>query len=284
LQLLNRDNVAMISKSEIQTFLRTSLPPARTTSRAEEIATRRSRPQENGLSAEPPAQEGQGDRAPDGVSSQQLLARATRNTSPHANRDAVTGFQVLYRCTRNAVANGLAVSTLGFTSCRSGEGVTSVAAEFALFAARKSRVLLLNCNESHGAAGKAQPRSLRLRAAGSHEAQSPPALTVRSLSQLAREPESGARMSDHEFQQILAAAKQGFDLTVFDLPALEADDLLLDRARLLDAIAFVVEAEKTPCRQVEMAIRLLQDADAKLLGIVLNKHRTHIPAWLDHRI
>ena len=53
--------------------------------------------------------------------------------------------------------------------------------------------------------------------------------------------------------------------------------------READAVVLVVESERTRKKTARWARQQLEDAGAKLLGVVLNKRAQHIPAWLYER-
>ena len=54
----------------------------------------------------------------------------------------------------------------------------------------------------------------------------------------------------------------------------------IDLVGLLDGVAFVVESERTQQDVVRRELECLED-QTRLLGVVLNKSRLYIPAWLD---
>lgn len=51
-------------------------------------------------------------------------------------------------------------------------------------------------------------------------------------------------------------------------------------ARVTDGVILVVEANVTRAQVVDVAIKRLESAEARILGLVLNKREFHIPAWL----
>jgi Mrp family chromosome partitioning ATPase len=51
-------------------------------------------------------------------------------------------------------------------------------------------------------------------------------------------------------------------------------------AALMDGVVLVVEAEKTRWEVANKVREALVQADANVLGVILNKRRFHIPEWL----
>ena len=55
-------------------------------------------------------------------------------------------------------------------------------------------------------------------------------------------------------------------------------------AGLLAGVVLVIEAEQTRFESAQRATRSLQQAQANLLGVILNKRPQHIPEWLYERL
>jgi Mrp family chromosome partitioning ATPase len=75
-----------------------------------------------------------------------------------------------------------------------------------------------------------------------------------------------------------------YDFVILDIPAILKTKSTLRLSRLVDAVVLVVEAEKVHYEAVRKALAQLDHAKAKVLGVVLNKRKFHIPEWLYHRI
>lgn len=177
--------------------------------------------------------------------------------------------------------------TIGLTSSQSGEGVTTVAAQLAATAAMgsKHRVLLVDANlarpQLHRVFSLPLSPGLSEVLRDSSMAAGIGASVVPRLSVLpaGRAPDRGL-LDTVELSDALETMRGGFDLVVFDLPAVTESSFALRMARLLDGVVLVVEAERVAREVAERAKQLLVGVNAQLLGAVLNKRREHLPGWL----
>jgi capsular exopolysaccharide synthesis family protein len=180
--------------------------------------------------------------------------------------------------------------TLGITSCRKGEGVSTISAQLAAAAASwgDCRILLVDTNiaepsvhdcfdvalypgwanilqDSDTLDKHIQPTSipnLSVLAAGTWDGHTPPAGIVLGLPELLKE---------------LTA---DYDLAIFDMPPLGQTNDVAHLAALLDGVVLVVEAELIHRDEVRRANELLTRFGARPLGVVLNKFRQPMPQWL----
>ena len=53
---------------------------------------------------------------------------------------------------------------------------------------------------------------------------------------------------------------------------------------MVDGVLLVVHSGKSSRKVVAHARKLLQDVGARIIGVVLNKAREYLPAWLDARL
>jgi Mrp family chromosome partitioning ATPase len=53
---------------------------------------------------------------------------------------------------------------------------------------------------------------------------------------------------------------------------------------MLDGMLLVMESERTNPEAALRAKQRLIHANARFLGVILNKHRQHLPSWLDARL
>ncbi len=82
------------------------------------------------------------------------------------------------------------------------------------------------------------------------------------------------------FEGALGEFRSTFDHVVFDGGSLEtAPDALLVAGRA-DGVVMVVQAERTDAESVQRAAAQFRNAGAKLLGVVLNRRREHLPRFL----
>ena len=180
--------------------------------------------------------------------------------------------------------------TIGITSCYSGEGVSTVAAQLAVTAASSGehRVLLADANF-------ARPSTERTFALEPGPGLGEVLLRGEDLSSLVR-PSSVANLSVLTAGQlngesspaydagslggVIEALKDAFDLAVFDLPAACQPGSVFRLAGLLDGVVLVVEAERVRWEVAQRTVEQLTRANVCLLGAVLNKRRQHVPDWL----
>lgn len=80
---------------------------------------------------------------------------------------------------------------------------------------------------------------------------------------------------------LLTRLRPQFDFIVIDGPPVNryADVSVL--APTVDGVVLVVEADKTPLADAEAATRELGRVGARILGVVLNRRRSYIPAFLE---
>lgn len=180
-------------------------------------------------------------------------------------------------------------SVLAFTSCHAGEGVTTVATSFALTIAedRERFVLLVDCNIRdpwlhmllHA------ERSPGLVEALTTESDLP--WPVHRIGQrldvlfAGRETQKPWRIfGSGEFGNFLREAKRNYDMVILDCPPVvdSAGSLVLPAKA--DVTVLVLEAERTRREVVQRAQKAINGSGARILGVVLNKKRYHIPKVL----
>ncbi len=84
--------------------------------------------------------------------------------------------------------------------------------------------------------------------------------------------------------QLLRDLHDEYGLVVVDLPPATDSSVALAMAGLLAGVVLVVEAEQTRFESAQRASRSLQQAQANVLGVILNKRPQHIPEWLYERL
>jgi len=181
-----------------------------------------------------------------------------------------------------------ALRTIVLTSPRHGEGTTTVAVGLATALAkeRDARVLLVEGNfrspslssvlhlpSTVGvpdfAAGRATPEALATRLEQLN-------LSVITAGASAR-PDTNVEIVD----VLVGRLQSQFDFIVIDGPPVNsyADASVL--ASKADGVILVVEADRTPVAEAETAKRQLDRVGARILGLVLNRRRSYIPAFLE---
>ena len=75
-----------------------------------------------------------------------------------------------------------------------------------------------------------------------------------------------------------------FDLVLVVLPAVSmASDGALSVSSL-DGVLFVLEAERTSDLEAQRSLRQIKNDGSNVLGVALNKCRTHLPGWIDEKL
>lgn len=182
---------------------------------------------------------------------------------------------------------------VGITSCAPGAGVSTVAANLAIAAAESGDrpVLLLDLSSTRPSLADrfAMFDDLGLRdalAPGAHPSQCVKPSPIDNLSLLAVNDPGDARelsIDGSRVNALLRSLEHDFGFIVVDLPTTNSG-LCVATAGMFDGILLVMEAERTNSEAALRAKQRLIHANARFLGIILNKHRRHIPAWLDTRL
>jgi Mrp family chromosome partitioning ATPase len=87
-------------------------------------------------------------------------------------------------------------------------------------------------------------------------------------------------LDSDRFTKQLSSVKKPYRFVVIDLPALSEASFVPRLSSLCDDVVMVVEAEHLRWEVVHRAKERLVKSQANILGVVLNKRRFHIPAWL----
>ncbi|MEI2429800.1 WecB/TagA/CpsF family glycosyltransferase [Lysobacter yananisis] len=173
----------------------------------------------------------------------------------------------------DASAGGGERRIVQFAAARAGEGATTLAHSYAAASAqlRKRRVLLLS-DDAQGDAACFADCFAQAAAPGA------PGLAVARLTDPRREfRDNYAALDDADAWQALA---QRFDEIVVDARAPYA----LAAAKHASGVVVVVEAEATRAALVRTLLDDLAAVDARVIGTVLNKHRSHLPHALHERL
>jgi len=156
------------------------------------------------------------------------------------------------------------------TSCRFDEDKSQVAASLAAVLKQTSqgRVLLL---DARGLQQREQPGRVAL-----------PGFEVGTDGSL---PGGAGRSCESTTaSELLASLKQDYSYIVLDAPPVLGTTAGARICGQADAVILVLEAEATRWEVAREAKDLLQQARARLLGVVLNNRRYHIPHWLYERL
>lgn len=175
---------------------------------------------------------------------------------------------------------------LQFVSAEPGAGVSLVASQFATFAARShgTPALLVDCGAAPGA--RARPGLIEAYvASGSIEdaiegVRDIPGLHLARLTSRAET----MQVTGEQVTAVLAEARRLYHFTALDTPALGSLAYSLIFARPADGVVIVAAADRSKATQLESAVEVLERSGAKILGVVFNKRRFHMPRWLFNRL
>jgi Mrp family chromosome partitioning ATPase len=193
---------------------------------------------------------------------------------------------------RNAMAKGGGV-VVHLTSAERGDGVSTIAREFAVAAAAIPfcRVLLLSCldldDSRAGAFGPPLPdlvSSYLLRGEG-EVASIAVGNSIFHASALSPsfEPRGGADCS-RTVEELYAGLRSAYDLLIVDCPPILHAPYFVRVAQETPEVLLVVEAEKTRIPAVIRAKDEIALAGGRLVGVVLNKRRVYLPGFLQRRL
>lgn len=170
------------------------------------------------------------------------------------------------------------------TSCRYGEGVSTVAANLAVKLSRlgNGHVLLADMNllnSNHQDSGEKVPypysnlgniMALR-KGSNSNSLQS----RVDELYML----QYSKQEKSTELVELQSFWRKEYEFVVMDMPAVLDDARVATLARLADEVILVIEAERVKWEVAQRAKDRLMQAGSDLIGVVFNKRRFYIPEW-----
>ena len=178
---------------------------------------------------------------------------------------------------------------IGVASCTSGEGVSTVTANLALTAASLSErpVLLIDANLARPSLGSwfGLPEGDGLAdvllgsVAVDDVIHTTPEANLSLLTAGTAVARTRASFDPAREQQLLTQVRSNFGLILVDLPAATQTSFCWSIAGLLGGVLLVVEAERIDAALAQRVKRDLESAGARTLGVVLNKHHDHLPAW-----
>lgn len=181
--------------------------------------------------------------------------------------------------------------TILVTAPRHREGVTTVALGLATTLAkdRDARVLLVEANLRSPALDRALDADSGAGLIDYLQGRQPVETVVSrvessnfSLVSAGRISNGAAQSIDFELLgEMFARLRPEYDFVVIDSPPVNqyADASVL--ASKVDGVILVIEADRTPVAEAESAKRQLERVGARILGVVLNRKRTYIPAFIE---
>lgn len=177
---------------------------------------------------------------------------------------------------------------LGLTSCTHGSGVTTMAAGLALTLARNGdgRVLFVDLSGlDHGTGNSLLDSAENVRLAdiladdtGRTTVMQPNlfVLSAREVTDEAQSMKPSPRIED----VIEQLRRSDYDYVVLDMPPVSETSPALRIAPQIDGVMLIVRAEKVARTTARKARNLLDQAQAHMIGAILNRTRRYVPQWL----
>jgi len=82
----------------------------------------------------------------------------------------------------------------------------------------------------------------------------------------------------------IKALRWNFDYVLIDCPSLAESPFVTTLAPLVDGTSVVVKAAQTRRAQIKRSQQMIESANGKFLGFVLNKRRYPVPNWIYQRL
>lgn len=182
---------------------------------------------------------------------------------------------------------------IGFTSCRKGEGVSTVCRHLLIAAAQKLQrpVLLINTDRDSPKAESTSSKETR----GFYDVLagiSEPGDVLRAgptrwaflMHPGSPESRKQAVVRSELLVRLFEFLKREFFTIIVDLPPCYDSGDCFAIANTVDGVVLVVEAERVRSPIIARARDQLFQAGAHVIGVVLNKRRKHVPEWLYRRL
>jgi len=179
---------------------------------------------------------------------------------------------------------------VAITSCRSGAGVTTLAAGLAasLSETGDGNVLLVDMNLEHGAAHQFYKGKPGCGLAEAFEAGARDSAQVQENLYLVSAREGNGsqlpRVLPKRFANLVPRMKASdYDYIIFDMPPVSQTSVTPRLAGFMDIVLMVIESEKTGQETLRRANALLQESRATVAA-VLNKQRDYVPQRLSQEL
>lgn len=175
--------------------------------------------------------------------------------------------------------------TIAVTSAHSGEGVSTVAANLAVRLARlgQGHVLLMDMNLLNLDHTNKEPAG-QYPALGNmvalQERQVSEGRPLALIDKLYLIQHSGQQRAATEIDELQSLWRRDYDFVVIDVPPVLDNAGASFLAQLADKVILVIQAERERWQVLKRAKDLLDDAQANVIGAILNKRSMYIPEWL----
>lgn len=178
---------------------------------------------------------------------------------------------------------------IAVTSARSGEGVSTVAANLAMRLARlgHGRVLLADMNpvildhEDTREPGRFPALGNMIALQGGVDAAGLPAALLDRLFLMQYSKQNRTETALGEMPGMWG---KDYEFIVMDVPPVLNNEGAPMVARLAHKVILVVQAERERWQVIRRAQEMLEEANANLIGAILNKRAMYIPQWLYRRL
>jgi protein-tyrosine kinase len=189
-----------------------------------------------------------------------------------------------------AAPTNQAIETIGVTSSARGAGISTVAFNIAVAAARAEvgPVLYVDADITKQADRQLVQESPALGLADALADAVDPmdcisGTPIENLSIVAgrgKAKHDELAFDPFKTAEVLNEYKCHFKMLIVDIPAPTDLNGSIYLAGKLDGVVLVIESESSDGRVALRSKQQLVDANANLLGVVLNKRRKHVPSWL----
>lgn len=209
---------------------------------------------------------------------------------PRDPQDSVLEYEKIGAWLTNPAIHGRRVQSVMVVAPRSGTGNTTTAALLAetLANVKKRRVLIIDSNfrtpslnivfQVKNGGGFTEVACEGVPFEVHIQPTNRPNLFVLTTGQIGT---SSAEVFEGEaIDQLLVKLKENFDIIIFDgAPVIEFPDSFA-LASKVDSIILVTQSEKTSIEEAQQAKRFLEHAGGHILGVVLNRQKDYMPAFL----
>ncbi|MFO1487510.1 MAG: AAA family ATPase [Verrucomicrobiota bacterium] len=180
---------------------------------------------------------------------------------------------------------------VAITSCTPGSGVSTVASGLAasLSETGEGNVLLVDMNTEKGAAhffhkGKLNCGLDEILDKNSNRENAQVEKNLFVVSESSAEDKLPRILHKRFTQLIPKLHASDFDYIIFDMPPVSQTSATTRVARFMDMVFMIVEAEKTDRDVVKRASKMLSEAKATNVGVVLNKSHNYVPGRLNQEL